>query len=132
MDYVKIGGKSYDVIVTELSENFTIMYSENSQRVMSVGSRMILDPLGTLFGHKITFSRKSGSEQEFDELFDFVSMPRYEGIWVEIVHNQKTIGYEAFVSSGERFLKKIDKKTGKVYWNSLTLNIVPIEAQVMP
>jgi hypothetical protein len=132
MDYVKIGGVNYDVLVTELSENFNILYSENTGRTMSIGSRMTLDPLGTFFGHKVTFQRKQGSENEYDRLFDYVSRPRYDGIAVEIVHGQTTIKYDAYVSKGERALKRIDTKTGKVYWDKFSLNIVPMEAQITP
>ena len=132
MDIVKIDGKSYDVLVTELSENFNILYSENTGRTMSKGARMTLDPLGTFYGHKVTFERKRGKEAEYDELFTFVSQPRYDGISVEIVHNQETISYDAYISQGERGLKRIDPNTKKVYWDKFTLNIVPMEAQVLP
>ena len=132
MDYVKIGGRAWDVLVTEVSENFNILYSENTGRTMSRGARMTLDPLGTFFGHKITFARKQGYEKAFDDLFDFVSVPRYDGISVEIVHNQTTLKYEAYISQGERKLRRIDAKTGKVYWDAFSLNIVPMEAQVLP
>ena len=132
MDYIKIGGKQYNTIVTELSENFNILYSENTGRTMSTGARMTLDPLGTFFGHKVKFQRKKGFESEYDELYNFVSLPRYDGIPVEIVHNQETIKYDAYISQGERALKKIDLKTGKVYWGEFSLNIVPMEAQVLP
>lgn len=132
MDYIKIGGKQYNAIVTELSENFNILYSENTGRTMSTGARMTLDPLGTFFGHKVKFQRKKGFEAEYDELYNFVSLPRYDGIPVEIVHNQETIKYDAYISQGERALKKIDLKTGKVYWGEFSLNIVPMEAQVLP
>lgn len=132
MDYVKIGGKVWDILVTEISENFNILYSENTGRTMSVGARMTLDPLGTFFGHKVTFQRKQGSEKEYDTFFEFVSNPRYDGISVEIVHGQTTLVYDAYISQGERALKRIDPKTNKVYWDKFSLNIVPMEAQVLP
>lgn len=132
MDLVKIGGKVYDVLVTELSENFNILYSENTGRTMSAGARMTLDPLGTFYGHKVTFQRKRGYEDEYDALFMYVSEPRYDGIPVEIVHNQETLSYDAYISQGERSLKRKDPSTGKVYWDKFSLNIVPMEAQVLP
>lgn len=132
MDYVKIGGKVWDVLVTKISENFSILFSKNTGRTIATGARMTLDPLGTFYGHKITFQRKKGTEAEYDMLFDYVSKPRYDGIPVEIVHNQKTISYDAYVSQGERTLKQIDEKTGRVFWGEFSVNIIPMEAQVLP
>ena len=132
MDYVKIGGKVWDVLVTEIIENFNILYSENTGRTMSVGARMTLDPLGCFIGHKISFKRKPGNEEAYDSLFDYVCQPRYDGIPVEIVHNQTTLKYDAYISQGERALRRIDTKTNKVYWDKFSLNIVPMEAQVFP
>lgn len=132
MNYVNIGGKAYDVLVTGLSENFNILNSDNAGRTIAPGAPMILDPLGTFFGHKITFRRKQGREAEYDELFQYVSIPRDEGIPVEIVHNQTTISYLAYVSSGERILQRIDPETGLVYWGEFSLNITPLKAQVLP
>lgn len=132
MDYVKIGGKAWDVLVVEISESFSILYSENTGRTMSQGAGMTLDPLGTFFNHKVTFARKQGFEKQYDALWDFVSIPRYDGIDVDIVHNQTTLAYKAYISQGERALKRIDPKTSKVYWDKFSLNIVPMSAQVLP
>lgn len=132
INYFRVGNRTYDVLVTAIEESWTILYSENTGRTLAAGARMTLDPLGTFFSHKVTVRRKQGYEQEFDDLVDYVSTPRYDGIPVEIVHNQTSIAYEAYISSGSRALNKIDLKNNKVYWGELTLNIVPIEAQVKP
>lgn len=132
MDYVKIGGISFDVLVTEVEENFTILYGPNTGRTIARGARMNLDPLGTFYGHKVTFKRKEGKEAEFDRLFMFVSKPRANGISVEIVHNQTTLKYDAYISNGSKKLKKIDLKNNKVYWDAFAVNIIPMEAQVLP
>ena len=132
MDYVKIGGKSYDVIVTNIERNFEILQSSNAGATLAPGARETLDPLGTRIGHRITFKRKPGYEKEFDDLWDFVIQPRFDGVWVDIVYNQDTLNYEARFTSGSQKLKKIDPVTKKVYWGELVLDIVPIEAQVKP
>ena len=132
MDYVKIGGKAYDVIVTNIERNFEILQSSNAGATLAPGARETLDPLGTRIGHKITFKRKSGNEKEFDDLWDFVIQPRFDGVWVDIVYNQDTLKYEARFVSGNQQLKKIDPVTKKVYWGELVLDIVPLEAQVKP
>lgn len=132
MNYCKIGNRVYDVLVTKIEETFNILYSEQTGRTMAPGARMTLDPLGTFYGHKVTFQRKQGKEEEFDFLFNYTSKPRYDGIPVEIVHNQETLSYEAYVSQGSRSVKKIDEKTGKIFWGEFSINIIPMEAQVLP
>lgn len=132
MNYVKIGGKAYDVIVTQIDRSFQILQGANAGATLAPGARESLDPKGTKIGHRITFKRKAGHEKEFDELWEYVIQPRYDGVWVELVYNQSTISYEAVFSSGSQALQRINEKTGEVYWGELTLDIVPIEAQVIP
>ena len=132
MNIVKIDGKAYDVLVTKIERTFEIVQSDNAGTTLAQGARETLDPLGTKIGHRVTFKRKSGYEKEFDKLWDFVVQPRYDGVWVEIVYNQDTLKYEARFTTGTQALKRIDNVTNKVYWNELTLDIVPIEAQIKP
>lgn len=132
MDYVKIGGRVWDVRVTELSRNFNILYTENTQRTLAIGAPLYLDPLGTFHGHKIKFIRRGSNVIEFDELYNYLAAPRRAGIPVELVFGQSTIAYEAYVSNGDQPLRLIDKKTGIVYWDEFEANIIPLKAQVTP
>ena len=130
MNYFKINGRKYNVIVTSLQETFNILYSENTGR-NSLGT-MVLDPLGTYIGHKIIVRGKRGYEDEYDELYEFLLQPRNGGIKAEIAHLQDSISYDAYVSNGARALTRIDPNKNKAYWGELTLNIVPMEAQILP
>lgn len=128
----KIDGVAYDVIVTAITESFSILYSGNTGRTIAQGAPMTLDPLGTFISHNVTVRRKLGQEKEFDALYDYLLIPHRVGINVEIVHNQDVIKYKAYVSTGQRSVKKVDIAKNKVYWGDLKLNIVPIRAQVLP
>ena len=132
MEYCKIDGINFPVTITNITESFNILYADGTGRTIAPGARMALSPLGTFYGHKVTFKRKSGYENEYDRLFDELSRPRTQGIPVELVHGQASISYEAYASSGERKLKRIDLATGKVYWDEFTANFIPMEAQVKP
>ena len=132
MNYCVIDGKSYDVIVTGIEESFSILYTENTGRTASLGARMTLDPLGTFFSHKVTFRRSKENYAEFDRLYNFLSTPRYDGFQIEIVHNQTTIKYDAYVSQGTRTLQRIVERIKKVLWGELAVNFIPMEAQVLP
>ena len=132
MDYCKIGGRSYDVIVTAIEESFTILYSENTGRVLGEGAPMTLDPLGTFFSHTVTFKRSKENVAEFDRLYEYLSTPRYDGIPIEIVHGQTTLQYEAYVSQGKRTLLRIAEKVKRVLWGELQVNFIPTKAQVIP
>lgn len=137
MNYFKINGRSYDVVVTSLEENFNILSSENSGRSIADGAPMTIDPVGTFYGHNVTVRRKNGHEQEYDELYQMVSKPirvveEDDALLVEAAHLQETIAYRAYVSRGSRKVERIDEAAEKVYWGELSLSIVPIKAQVLP
>lgn len=133
MNWLKINNRTWDVTVLAIEENFNILYSENTGRTLAAGARMSLDPLGTFYGHKITVAPKASNRAEFDDLFNFVSQPRYDGIAVEAVHGQNSsISYDAYVSNGSRSVRRLDPDTGKVFYDAMEINIIPMEAQVRP
>ena len=131
-DWLQIDGKTYDVSVLNIKESANILYSENTGRTMSIGARMTLDPLGTFIGHKIVVKRKGENVKEYDRLYNDVIKPRYDGMRVKAVHDQTTIDYDAYVSAAEREVQRIDDIGKVVYYKEMEINIVPMEAQVLP
>lgn len=134
VNYCKIGGESYDVCVEKIVESFDIQHGENAGRTVGKGATMILDPLGTFIGHEVTFSRKGTTDkaiQAYDDLWNLLKIPRYDGIEVEMADGQKSIKYTAYVSTGKRELSQITKGDS-VLWGSMTIKFTPIEAQYTP
>ena len=131
-DWFQIDGKVYDVSVMSIRESATILYSENTGRTMSVGARMTLDPLGCFIGHRLVVRRKADKLNDYDRLFNDIIQPRYDGMRVKAVHGQTTIDYDAYVSAAEREVERIDDAGNHVYWKEMEINIVPMEAQVLP
>lgn len=131
MDYIKIGNRVWNVAIIELSRNFNITDTDQAGRVIESGE-MVLDRVGTFYGHKIKFTRGSASVSEYDELWQYLSKPRNAGIPVDIVYGQATIKYDAYISTGEQILKRIDTKNRIVYWGTFECNFIPMKAQVTP
>lgn len=131
-NWFQINGKTYDVKVISIVESANILYSDKTGRTMSVGARMVLDPLGTFIGHNVTVMRDGSNLADYDRLYNELIKPRYDGMMVKVVHDQTTIEYEAYVSAAEREIERIDDLGKKVYWKEMKINIVPMEAWILP
>ena len=132
MNYVEIDGKPYDVIVSSIQRSPEIRQSENAGATLAEGAEETLDPLGTFITYIVGFTRKQGKEIEFDNLWETLIKPRYDGVWVNIVYNQTKLKYKARFEISPQAVDKIYKRTGKVYWGEISVNIVPTKAQVLP
>lgn len=132
MNLVEIDGKVYDVIVVSIERSAEIRQSENAGATLAEGAEETLDPIGTFITHTVTFRRRHGHESEFDALWDCVTKSYLTGVWVNVVYNQTTLKYKAKFSVYPQGVQRIDKNTGKVYWNDLVVSLIPTKAQVTP
>ena len=129
MDLVKIDGNVYNVCVLSIEETFNVLDSENSGRSIAACGRMIREIIGTFVGHKVTFRRRGSNLVTYDNLFAKLMRPQ-ESHSVEIVHNQTTIKYNAYVSTGVRKVERVEGS--KVLWGELEVEFVPMEAYLKP
>lgn len=148
MKWFKIDGKEYNVKVFTPKESFTILYGENTGRTLDDGAPMILDPKGTFFNYTLTVGAMRGFEEDFEKLWNFVSFPREKGMRVEFPSGRTTMwttkdengqiinGFYAYVSSGERELKKIIEDVNgnlkEVIYDTFAINFIAMKAQVLP
>lgn len=124
----KIDGKSYDVLVTAIAETTEIIEGANSGIALS-RQREIRDIRGIKIGHAVTFAPDNDVEA-FDELYDDLFGRIRPSVFVEIVHGQKTISYEAAYNTCVRNVAHIDDDNDAVYWDELTVEFRPIENQI--
>lgn len=124
----KIDGKSFDVLVTAIAESFEVVEGANSGTAI-YRQREIRDILGVKIGHSITFAPDNDPEV-FDELVNYLFGTVRESVILEVVHNQKTISYEAAYNTGARKVSHIDEDNDVVYWDELTIDFRPIETQI--
>lgn len=148
MKWFKINGIEYKVRVFEPKESFTILYSENTGRTLSVGAPMVLDPLGAFFNYTLTVGAIKGEEDSFESLWDFLSTPKSDALLVVLPRSRKTLwtttdengeeveGFYAYVSTGQRGIKKIiEDANGElkdVIYETFSINFVATKAQVTP
>lgn len=134
MKWFKINGREFNVKVIEIEENFNILYSENTGRVAAVGAALVLDPYGTFYGHTVTVGAKKGHEEELNELFNYISQPRFTGMTVSLPHGNGVITYNAYVSNGRRKIKKIREDVlGNIEYTdyeTFSINFISMSAQV--
>lgn len=134
MEYLKINNQEWNVRILSITETSNILDTENAGRVIEKGS-MVLDRIGTFYGHNVTFGRNKNSKtgrDDFDSLYGLLTYPWNQGLDVVMVHNQSTIAYKAYCTVGERKIAHIDENNHIVDWENFTCNFIPMEAQVTP
>ncbi len=128
LSLVKIDGTIYDVLVTAIGENTEVLEGNNSGTSL-YREREIRDITGIKIGHTVTFAPDNDPDA-FDALYEHLFGTIREFVTVEIVHGQKAITYDAAYNTASRSVSHIDDANGVVYWDELTVQFRPMEAQI--
>lgn len=129
LDLVKIDGVVYDVLVSAIEEKPEIVEGKNSGTAL-YRQRDIRDIAGIKYAHSITFSPTEDNPELFDQLFSYLFDNIRESVFIEVVHGQTTISYEARYSTGTRRVAYIDDTRDFVGWDDLTVEFRSIETVV--
>lgn len=124
----KIDGESYDVLITAIEERFEVAEGNNSGKSL-YKDREIRDLKGVKLRHNITFSPDADRET-FDNLCAYLFGALRESIMLEVVHDQKTITYEAAYNVGSRRVSYINDRDEVIGWAEMTVEFRSIEAVI--
>lgn len=131
MSYIKINGKTFDadVSIGEYARNLNVLDGPAAGR--GTDGRMIRDPIGTYIGYNIKVYPRGMDYKGIDDFWSFlVEHSVDDSVLLEAADNQTTISYEAYYTSASQKLESV--QNGVNYWGEVTVNFIPIDAQVKP
>lgn len=131
MSYIKINGKTFDadVAIGEYTRTLNVLDGPAAGR--GTNGRMIRDPIGAYIGHSTKVYPRGMDYKGIDDFWNFlVEHSVDDSVLLEAADNQKTISYEAYYTSALQKLNSV--KDGVNYWGEVTVNFIPIDAQVKP
>jgi len=123
-----IDGTAYDVdivIMPSFAESFEILSGKNSGRTQDGG--MYIEQIGTYYNQSFTLKCRVSSRVElYDELYYTLSSPNNEHT-VTMPHNQSWITFQAYISSGQRALERVEN--GVNYWGPIDVKFTAMDPQ---
>ena len=129
MSYIKINGITFDadVAISKYTRYFNVVDGENAGRVMT--GRMVRDVIGSYLGHKVTVFRRGNNQKGLDDFWDYLFQHSVDdSVMLEAADDQTTISYEAYYTSAEQSIEKVEGGTN--YWGTIEINFIPIDAQI--
>lgn len=116
---IKIDGKDYDVINSELTRSFQVLDGENAGRTLD--GEMHRDVIGTYYNY--TWKLEPKNIEDYSELYDVLSSPD-DYHTITIPYNQSTKTFKAYVTNGQDQLRR--QEDGVNYWTGLSVNFIAI------
>ena len=129
MSYIKINGITFDadVAISKYTRYFNVLDGENAGRVMT--GRMVRDVIGSYLGHKVTVFRRGNNQKGLDDFWDYLFQHSVDdSVMLEAADDQTTISYEAYYTSAEQRIEKVEGGTN--YCGTIEVNFIPIDAQI--
>ena len=125
---VEIDGKYYNARIPEggIKRSFQVLDDEDAGRVRA--GDMHRSVIGTYYNYTIEFDTDGMDLEEYDRMYEVVSAPVDSHI-ITVPYGQDILTFEAYITSGEDFVKRINRRTGERSWKGLTLAFVAMRPQ---
>ena len=121
-----LDGKGYDVHVTKLTRQFSVMDSENSGR--TIDGQMYRDPVGTFYHYTMTVSAGEDTA-ELEAFWEAISQPVHSHVCT-FPYGQQTLTQRMFITDGEQPLLRMTDRGN--YWDEVTLQFTAVSPRVVP
>lgn len=122
---ITVDGIDYDVIESGITRSFKVLDDENTGRLLNGG--MYRSLIGTYYNY--TWQIEPRSVQDYDAIYETLSAP-VESHTITVPYGQTTKTFEAYVTSGEDTLERIEN--GTAYWSGMTIQFVAMEPNRTP
>ncbi len=129
IDVFSIDGKSFpSVHVVKLQRKFNIADGPLAGR--NLDGIMIRDVMGTYFTYTLELWCNQMSQKEYEELYEVLNEP-VDSHKLILPYNQKTMAFDAYITSGEDELKYMSETKGN-YWRGITCNFIAMKPYKRP
>lgn len=121
-----VDGVGYNVHVTKLTRQFSVMDTEKSGRTMD--GQMYRDPIGTFYNYSMTVSPDASDPKAMDAFWEAISQPVPSHVCV-FPYGQSTLTQRMYVTGGEQDLTVISGN--RSVWGEITINFIAMGPKVV-
>lgn len=127
MGLFTIDGRSFDVAVVSLKQNFEVLDGPNAGRTMD--ARMHRDILGTFYNYTIEVDLAQLNRADADALFNIVSAPVDSHVCA-FPHGQESLTQDMYIAKGSRELFR--QYGNRNYWGKMSWNYIAMAPSRTP
>lgn len=122
-----IDGKYYDLRITEIQREGSVLDGENAGRTLS--GVMDRDIIGTYYNYTINIDNSNCNRTDYDEFYDLISSPTESHV-ITVPYGQGTITFKAYISNANDTLSYTQEGFNR--WKGLSVKCTAIAAYRKP
>lgn len=122
--FFKLDGKTYDLWVTSLKREASVLDREDAGRTLS--GDMDRDIVGTYYNYEMTIDNSNCNAHDYDEFYEKITAP-VDYHRVLFPYGQGTLEFKAYTANASDELTLIDNDGN--HWDSLTVKFTAMSPQ---